>query len=121
MKRGTHRTPNPLPFAQIRRKEDAPKIRRLLCRSYDECLDQADVFGWSGFTCTACLAYERRSAEELLYDVDRLLACAAKLGGVGERYFDDEFWAQLGDEARDVVEALAKRAVVRRRHAKKAA
>ena len=50
----------PLPNPVSRRLIDPAKsavARRLLCRTYDACLDVAIARDWPGFACTSCNAY----------------------------------------------------------------
>ncbi len=50
----------PLPNPVSRRLIDPAEssiARRLLCRTYDTCLDVAIARDWPGFACTSCNAY----------------------------------------------------------------
>ncbi len=49
-------------------KEDArvPEHRRLVCESYDQCLDHAVAAGWVSWTCARCPSF--RAEEERRID-----------------------------------------------------
>lgn len=48
-------------------------IKRTDCSMYNECLDQALLADWSGFSCEHCKAYQAITAEQRELDVERLL------------------------------------------------
>lgn len=63
-------TSNPLLAPQIRREEDAAKIRRLTCVRYGDCLTKASDNGWKGFTCRSCGVRETIDQEQAMADRD---------------------------------------------------
>jgi hypothetical protein len=60
--------PNPTEADLTCDTEQVACDRHLDCRYYDRCLLVAVREGWSGFSCTACPAYESESAKEQLRD-----------------------------------------------------
>lgn len=52
------------------------KIKRLDCSMYGECLDQALLANWAGFSCEYCKAYQGITAEQRESDVERLITIA---------------------------------------------
>ena len=69
--------PNPLRFAAIDESQEASGIRRLHCRSYDDCLDVACARRWPGFTCAGCDAFVPRTVEERIWDAHKLIDLVA--------------------------------------------
>ena len=76
------RHPKPLPMQPFpivsytaARKLGLPKeplqFRRVLCRHYSVCLDQAVKRGWAFFSCHACDDYQKEIQEKLMLDSDR--------------------------------------------------
>lgn len=49
---------NPTPYPELNLLVDPAATRRLHCRFYDDCLDQAEANGWAGFTCANCTGFE---------------------------------------------------------------
>lgn len=53
--------------------ENVDSIKRTDCSMYNECLDQADIADWAGFSCEHCKAYQAITAEQREMDVERLI------------------------------------------------
>jgi len=60
-------------------------VRRLDCGLYGTCLDIALAGRWEGFDCPpACAYYRQAPIEQLLADMDGLLAIAALIERAGQ-------------------------------------
>ncbi len=44
--------------------EEVDKHRKLNCIYYDECLNEACLLAWDGFTCITCCDYVARKEEK---------------------------------------------------------
>jgi hypothetical protein len=62
--------PNPSRFEQENATPDEmAKARRLHCRLYDDCLDQAIACDWPGFHCGNCTAFVPQDAHREAFDL----------------------------------------------------
>ena len=71
-------TPSPLPTRRPLTEEEAPRLRRLHCRTYNHCLDVAARADWPGFVCVGCRALEPLTAAQEAADLDALLELVAR-------------------------------------------
>jgi hypothetical protein len=75
--------PNPVEHGQIYDPDDAPGVRKLMCRQYSACLNVADKSDWRGFSCADCFSYEQQDIFEIQRDheaiIDRLWVASAEL------------------------------------------
>jgi hypothetical protein len=70
--------PDPRPFPTISPFEKEITRRRLDCRVYDRCLNDAAEQDWPGFTCDGCGAYQGIARRELATrDLSGLLRAAS--------------------------------------------
>lgn len=79
---------NPIRHPGLTVLVDPATTRRLHCRFYDACLDQAEAEGWPGFSCAECGGFEplppageardHRGLLELLAELDLSGANLAK-------------------------------------------
>jgi hypothetical protein len=67
-----------LPLA-VENLDNADRVRRFDCRSYNPCVVMAARRDWSGFTCRKCDAYEPPPAEEQAWDAKCSLRLAARV------------------------------------------
>lgn len=74
----------PKPIASKVRANSADGERRVMCASYEHCLDEAVRKKWSGFSCRECVAFRPLQLNEAEWLFDSL-ACSA-LVGVAEHY-----------------------------------
>lgn len=63
---------NPVQYRRILDPEKAPSVRRLFCRFYDDCLEEASEKKWNGFSCKSCHGYETLSGESKKLEQIRL-------------------------------------------------
>jgi len=74
----------PKPIGSKVRANPANVERRVMCASYEHCLDEAVRRKWSGFSCRECGAFKPLQLNETEWLFDSL-ACSA-LMGVAEHY-----------------------------------
>jgi len=55
--------PNPQRLEKVYSEAGEPPLRRMDCRHYRECLDQAAFKRWPSWSCEGCEAYEPETPE----------------------------------------------------------
>ncbi len=64
--------PSPSPSGSIKYYDEAPEVRELHCKRYNECLTVAYKLEWEGFSCQECDACVLMSREDIRADVEAI-------------------------------------------------